>query len=104
MKQNPWACLRAEFAIRHSRCALAFAIRHSRCALAFVIHRSRCALASAIQRSRCALASACALTVPWLAARPIAHPIAHTAKSPVTLDDCKTEKYNRIANEFNILI
>ena len=26
------------------------------------------------------------------------------AKSPVTLDDCKTEKYNRIANEFNILI
>ena len=45
-------------------------------------------------------AYACALTVPWLAARPI----AHTAKSPVTLDDCKTEKYNRIANEFNILI
>ena len=25
MKQNPWACLRVEFAIRHSRCALAFA-------------------------------------------------------------------------------
>ena len=45
-------------------------------------------------------AYACALAVPWLAARPI----AHTAKSPVTLDDCKTEKYNRIANEFNILI
>ena len=45
-------------------------------------------------------AYACALAVPWLATRPI----AHTAKSPVTLDDCKTEKYNRIANEFNILI
>ena len=65
MKQNPWACLRAEFAIHHSRCALA---------------------------------------VPWLTVRPVVHPIAHTAKSPVTLDDCKTEKYNRIANEFNILI
>lgn len=45
-------------------------------------------------------AYAYALAVPWIAARPI----AHTAKSPVTLDDCKTEKYNRIANEFNILI
>ena len=45
-------------------------------------------------------AYAYALAVPWFAARPI----AHIAKSPVTLDDCKTEKYNRIANEFNILI
>lgn len=42
--------------------------------------------------------------MPWLTVRPVVHPIAHTAKSPVTLDDCKTEKYNRIANEFNILI
>ena len=49
-------------------------------------------------------AYACALAVPWLTVRPVVHPIAHTAKSPVTLDDCKTEKYNRIANEFNILI
>lgn len=94
MKQNPWACLRAASAIHHSRCALAFASHDTAKAHAYVLIER-----IAAKRSE-SKAYACALTVPWLAV----HPIAHTAKSPVTLDDCKTEKYNRIANEFNILI
>ena len=37
MKQNPWACLRAEFAIHHSRCALAFASHDTARAYAYVL-------------------------------------------------------------------
>ena len=37
MKQNPWACLRAEFAIHHSRCALAFASHDTAKAHAYVL-------------------------------------------------------------------
>ena len=37
MKQNPWACLRAEFAIHHSRCALAFASHDTARAHAYVL-------------------------------------------------------------------
>ena len=37
MKQNPWACLRAASAIRHSRCALAFASHDTARAYAYVL-------------------------------------------------------------------